>query len=394
MDFDIVVVGGGLAGASLAAALADGAHRVALIERKAPPEPAPEWDSRVYTLTPASIAFLEHAGAWQRVAAERTTPIYDMRVYGDDERSRLDFSAYESGVLQLAATVESGRLHHALWQGLERQRNLSLLCPAAPSELRRAGHGVEIGLDRGQVARAKLVIGADGSDSWVRSAADIAVRRESYDQLGVVANFACERAHRNIAHQWFRGDGVLAYLPLPGQRISIVWSTDQAHARELLGLAPAALCRRVSEAGRGILGALEPITAAAVFPLGRMVCDRLAQERIALIGDAAHVVHPLAGQGINLGFGDAHCLADLVRGAADPGDPLLLRRFERARAEDILALRWLTGGLFRLFHTNDRMLRWIRNLGLNLTNSNAVIKTLLARRATAVGAGLDHEEQT
>jgi len=393
MDFDIVVIGGGLAGASLAAALADGAHRVALIERKAPPEPAPEWDARVYTLTPASIAFLERIGAWRRVAADRTTPIYDMRVYGD-ERSRLDFSAYESGVLQLAATVESGRLHHALWQGLERQDNLSILCPAVPSELRRAGPGVEIRLDLGRVARAKLVIGADGADSWVRNAADITVRRQSYDQLGVVANFACERAHRNIAHQWFRSDGVLAYLPMPGQRISIVWSTGQAHARELLGLAPAALCRRVGEAGCGTLGALEPITPAAAFPLGQMASDRLAQGRIALIGDAAHVVHPLAGQGINLGFGDAHCLADLVRGAADPGDPLLLRRFERARAEEILALRWLTGGLFRFFDTNDRMLRWIRNLGVNLTNSNAVIKTLLARRAAAVGAGLHNEEQT
>ncbi len=152
MDFDVVIVGGGLAGASLAAALAQGGHRLALIERKAPAAPGAEWDSRVYTLTPASIAFLESIGAWSRIDAERVTPIYDMRVFGDDGRSRLDFSAYESGVLQLAATVESGRLHHALWQGLERQRNLTLMCPTVPSELRSSADRVEIDLEDGSGA--------------------------------------------------------------------------------------------------------------------------------------------------------------------------------------------------------------------------------------------------
>src|SRR2546422_8389378 len=140
MDFDVVIIGGGLAGASLAAALAESGLKLALIERKAPPSPGPDWDSRVYALTPASTAFLDRIGAWRRLEAGRVTPIYDMRVFGDDGRSRLDFSAYESGTLQLAETVESSRLHHALWQGFERQRNLSLLCPAAPSELRRAGN--------------------------------------------------------------------------------------------------------------------------------------------------------------------------------------------------------------------------------------------------------------
>src|SRR5262245_9513104 len=204
MDFDIVIVGGGLAGATLAAALAENGRTLALIERKAPPAPVEDWDPRVYTLTPASIAFLEHTGAWQRVPRERVTPIYDMRVFGDDEGSRLDFSAYESGLLQLGATVESGRLHHALWQGLERQRNLSLLCPAVPSELRRVENGVEIRLDCDRAVRAKLVVGADGADSWVRQAAGMDARKDGYDQLGVVANFGCDRAHRNIAYQWFR----------------------------------------------------------------------------------------------------------------------------------------------------------------------------------------------
>jgi len=392
MDCDVVIVGGGLAGASLAAALVQGGHRLALIERKAPAAPGAEWDSRVYTLTPASIAFLESIGAWSRIDAERVTPIYDMRVFGDDGSSRLDFSAYESGVLQLAATVESGRLHHALWQGLERQRNLTLLCPAAPSELRSSADRVEIDLEDGSVVAAKLAVGADGSDSWVRRAAAIETRAGGYGQLGVVANFACSRAHRNIAYQWFRRDGVLAYLPLPDRRVSIVWSTPEAHGRELLAMEPVAFCRRVAEAGGEVLGALESLTAPAAFPLSRMLAERIGQGRIALIGDAAHVVHPLAGQGVNLGLGDAHALADLLREAPDPGDRLLLRRFERARAEDILALRWVTDGLFRMFEANYRIAARIRNSGLNLVNSNPVIKTFLARRAVAVGGGLHHKD--
>ena len=393
MDLDVVIVGGGLAGATLAAALAESGRQVALIERKAPPAPAAHWDARVYTLTPESIAFLERIGAWQGVPAERITPIYDMHVFGDDGASRLFFSAYESGLRELGATVESGQLHYALWQGLEHQRNLSLMCPAVPVEMHRVDHRVEIRLDLGRSAKARLAVGADGADSWVRRVAGMSARNESYDQLGVVANFACERPHRNTAFQWFRRDGILAFLPLPGQRVSIVWSTPQSHARELLSLPAASLCARVEEASRGALGGLELLGAPAGFPLGRLVSRRMAQGRVALIGDSAHVVHPLAGQGINLGLGDAHALADLLLDAEDPGDRMLLRRFERARAEDILALNWVTHGLLRLFGTDHGVVRRIRNLGLNLTNSNPVIKTLLARRAVVVGRGL-HQRET
>jgi ubiquinone biosynthesis UbiH/UbiF/VisC/COQ6 family hydroxylase len=394
MDVDIVIVGGGLAGASLAAALAPSALRLALIERKAPAAPAPEWDSRIYALTPASSAFLHGVGAWERIEAGRSAPIHEMHVFGDDGRSRLDFSAYDSGVPELATTVESARLHYALWQGLQRQRNLSLLCPEAPSGLVRRTDRVEIGLSDGGSVSAKLVVGADGADSWLRRAAGIDSTTGSYGQRGIVANFSCGREHRGAAYQWFRNDGVLAFLPLPGQRMSIVWSTPDESADELLALPAAEFGRRVSRASGEVLGRLELITSPAAFPLSRLSVRSMIQPRIALVGDAAHVVHPLAGQGVNLGFGDALSLAALLGGARDPGDYLLLRRFERSRAEDILALRWVTHGLFRLFDLRHPIAARIRNFGLNLTNSNTVIKTLLARRAIGLGGELPRKETT
>lgn len=392
MNFDVVIIGGGLPGASLAAALAGTRLKLALIEHRRPATAPAEWDSRVFALTPASIAFLEGIGAWARIYSARVTPIYDMRVFGDDARSHLDFSAYESGALKLAATVESSRLQHALWQGLERQDNLALLCPAAPAELRRESDRVEIRLEDGKVATAKLVVGADGADSWVRRSARIDAHVGSYAQRGIVANFACARPHRNIAYQWFRRDGVLAYLPLPDRRVSIVWSAPEPHARALLALPPVAFCRRVAGAGGEVLGELELLTAPRAFPLNRMIARRIGVGRVALIGDAAHVVHPLAGQGANLGLGDAHSLSELLREAPDPGDPLLLRRFERARAEDILALRWVTDALARMFTSESRIAARFRNFGLNLTNSVPVLKTFLSRRAIAVGGGLRRKE--
>ena len=381
-SFDIAIVGAGLVGASIAAALAGSGLSVAVVEPAPPAAPTDDWDSRIYAISPASAAFLAQIGAWQRLDAARVQPVAAMRIFGDEPGARLEFSAYEAGVAALAHIVESGRLQHALWPTLEGPA-VRLIAPASPARLEVDERGATLSLDDGTALAARLVVGADGAQSWVRRNAGLTARADPYGQLGVVANFAVAQPHRGVAHQWFRSDGVLAYLPLPGDRMSMVWSTPEAHGRELLALEGAELCRRVATAGHEVLGALELITASKAFPLQLLTAESMIAHRVALVGDAAHVVHPLAGQGVNLGFGDARVLAEVLRnrGPADPGDRALLRRYERGRAEAILAMRSVTHGLVGLFGQPGAIPSRIRNVGLNLTDRLPVLKNLLVRHA-------------
>lgn len=383
LRFDLVIVGAGLAGAGLAAALRQSRLRIALIESR-PPTPAPDgWDSRIYAVSPASAAFLEEIGAWRHLDPARLTPVYDMAISGDTD-GRLDFSAYDSGVEQLAWIVESGLIQRELWESVRRQANVTLFCPAQPQRLDIREDAVSLGLTSGETLEARLVVGADGADSWVRTQAGLPADTLLYGEMGVVANFECERPHHNTAYQWFRADGVLAYLPLPGNRISVVWSTPEAHARTLLALDEAAFCDGVAQAGHRQLGALRQITPPAAFPLRLMRVPRSVAPRLALIGDAAHAIHPLSGHGINLGFLDARELARVLLELPDfrdCGDERVLRSYERARAEEVALLQWTTHGLQRLFRPQHAALSALRNLGLNLTESLPVLRNMLVRYA-------------
>ena len=386
MDFDIVIVGAGLVGASFATALRGAGLKLALVEAQAPSAADDNWDSRVYAISPGSAAFLEAMGVWKRLDRARVSAVHEMRIHGDGADAQMEFSAYESGVPELAWTLESRRLQTVLWQALEHQHNLELFCPDKCEALQFSADAAELTLAGGKTLRAKLVVAADGKHSWVRQAAGIDVRERPYGQMGVVANFNCAREHRNTAYQWFRDDGVLAYLPLPGRRMSIVWSTSDAHAAELLALSANELCTRVAAAGKEALGALALLSPAAQFPLMRQHAATLVAPRVALIGDAGHVLHPLAGQGVNLGFGDAAALSQVLLQRElfrDPGEIRLLRRYERSRAEDILALAWVTDGLHRLFAAPGGAVAKLRNSGLNLTDALPVLKNLLIRRALA-----------
>jgi ubiquinone biosynthesis UbiH/UbiF/VisC/COQ6 family hydroxylase len=393
VPFDVAIVGGAMVGAAAARALAG--ERIALIAQAPRPVPgggaqgrAQFFDTRVYAISPGNAAFLARLGAWNTIPADRLTPVHAMRVHGDDGKSLIEFDAYRSGVSELAWIVEDRRVQDALWRGLETQERLSVHAGTSIRDLQIGESGASIVLDDGRRLAARLVIGADGARSLVRERAGIASTAQGYGQTAVVANFACSRPHRNVAWQWFQGaasgGAVLALLPLPGDHVSMVWSARTADAARLLALDGETLAREVAAAAQHALGDFSLVTPARGFALQRLAAGRLVMPRVALAGDAAHVIHPLAGQGANLGLQDARLLAEVLAArepGRDPGDLRLLRRYARARAEAILAMSATVHGLHRLFGSPAPAATRLRNAGLNFADRLPVLKNLLMRHA-------------
>lgn len=382
-DFDAVVVGGGPVGAAQALALARTGLSVAVVEGRAPVQPGSGWDARTYAISPGSRELLRELGAWQRLDAGRLAPIAGMMVWGDDDRSCIEFDSIEIARPDLGVIVEAGRLGWALWQSLA-EAGITLCCPARCATLTGSDSAIALSLADGTTLQTSLVVGADGGDSWVRESTGIAATARAFEQTAVVANFACERPHGGIARQWFRGDGVLAWLPLPDSQVSIVWSADSGVAEQLMTASTEELSGRVAAAGDYVLGAFEVVTPPSAFPLRQIHVGQAVKPGIALIGDAAHVIHPLAGQGVNLGFRDVKALAEALAArprAESPGSYRVLRAYERARREDWLATRWLTGGLQRLFHDERGAARAARNFGFDLANQLPLIKRRLMLHA-------------
>jgi len=368
-------VGGGPVGASLVRSLPG--HAVALIASTPDAAPSSGFDPRVYALSPGNVDFLRRLNVWQALPGERMAPVYAMRVYGDDGRAVLEFDAYQAGASELAWIVEDSELQRALWSGLSA---MAQRCERLTVDARQAA----LSFADGTAIAAKLVVGADGSHSFVRNAAGIAARERDYEQAAVVANFRCDKPHRNIAYQWFQGGPVLALLPLPGEQVSMVWSLPTADAQRIAASQAEALAAEVQQGSHDALGALTLASAVRSFPLRRIAARRLVAPRVALAGDAAHVIHPLAGQGLNLGLQDARALAETIAGrepGRDPGDYRLLRRYERRRAEPILAMDALVSGLFALYGARSDLAGRLRNAGLNLTDRLPVLKNILMRQA-------------
>jgi 2-octaprenyl-6-methoxyphenol hydroxylase len=378
--YQVVIVGAGLVGAAAALALGRQGLRVALIERQLPHIPDETWDTRIYAISPASQRFLERIGAWQRMDASRVQPVFRMDVAGDAQGAiRLD--AYEAGVSHLASIVESGRLQHALWQALQTDGNVALHCPAAIETLSRDESRTQLTLADGQQLETELVVGADGAASRIRDWAGLQSTLTPYGQSGVVANFECERPHRGTAFQWFFDSDILAWLPLHGNQMSMVWSTPTAHAEELLALDAATLADKVRAAGHDRLGALRLLTPAAAFPLRLNRVEAIVAPGVALVGDAAHGVHPLSGQGVNLGFGDAEALVEVLtcNRRAHCGDLRVLQHYARARAEPVQRMQALTHGLHHLFASEHA--GWLRNIGMAWLNRVPPLKAALVREA-------------
>jgi 2-octaprenylphenol hydroxylase len=385
---DAAIVGGGLVGASLALALQHAGLDVALIEPQAPPPPlaADIWDSRIYAISPGNAGFLDSLGVWSRLDVQRVQRVEAMSICGDAPAGRLEFSAYEAGLRELAYIVEGSVLQRALRAAIVDTGQVRMACSARASSLQVAADAAQVTLADGEQILAQVVIGTDGGDSWVRRAAGITARVSDYHQLGVVANFETEKNHGGTAFQWFRADGVLALLPLPGKHVSMVWSATEPHAQTLLAMDAEVLADAVAAASGGVVGGLRLVTPAAAFPLRLTHIEKLVAPRIALAGDAAHHLHPLAGQGVNLGFRDVRELATVLASRApkqDYGDWSLLRRYARARREDIAAMALGTDVLQKLFAAQPVWLSGARNSGMAAVNRLPFLKNLLIRHAAA-----------
>lgn len=363
---DAVVAGGGVVGAATALMLAREGLQVALVEPKRPPPWSREArDLRVYAFAPDNARLLDDLGAWAQVVASRAQPYRGMRVWDAGGGDALVFDADALGQAQLGWIVENAVLVDALWRALL-AAGVRLHCPAKIESLEQIDCGVRLQLDDGLALEAKLAIAADGADSALRGMAGIGTRKHDYAQKGVVAFVASEAPHRQACWQRFLPTGPVAFLPfaddgdagLEGRVGSIVWTLPNAEAERLRTASEDAFGRELGDAFGGGLGAMRLLSPRVAFPLQRQLAETHVAGRVILVGDAAHAVHPLAGQGVNLGLRDVAALRDLVREAArrdfDFASPQRLARWARTRRSEN-AINALAFEAINRAYSNDAM---------------------------------------
>lgn len=402
---DVIVLGAGIVGKAAALSLARQGLRVIHIAPDLGSKPNTQigqndensWDSRIYALSSSSQALLNDLQVWDEMPSNRIQPVRDMRVFGDSGNidDSLHFSAFQGTVPQLAWIVESCQIEKALDLATRFQTGIQRVSEGSVG-FESNKDDVVVTTASGQQHSGKLLIAADGANSKVREQLEIETSIDNYQQTAVVANFNCTKPHLQTAHQWFLpGGDILALLPLPEQRLSMVWSTSAQHAQELKELCeqnPDAFCLKITEAANGNvknqLGELSPITSAQTFPLRRVWAKNLIgptdDPKIILVGDAAHAMHPLAGQGLNLGLRDISVLSETLSKKADfrsINDRVLLRRYERSRQGDIQALLSTTHSLQKLFSNQEGSAKNLRNLGMKLLNRSSFIKRQLILKA-------------
>lgn len=395
--FDIVIVGAGLAGSALAAALGASPLRVALLEMQPLSLDWPQgddstagFDTRVSALTAASREWLEQLGAWQAVAQRRLSPYRHMHVWDGEGTGAIDFDAAEVNQPALGYIVENRLLQTSLLHCVSRQHNVQVFSPIRVTGFARTDAGIVVSFEDGRQLLASLLVAADGANSRVRDWAGFDMREWDYGHNAIVATVATELPHEGTAWQVFRREGPLAFLPLRtadgGQHLSsIVWSTVPDEAAGLMQKNDEDFRQALGAAFESRLGAITGVSRRQSFPLRARHARRYTQPNIALIGDAAHTIHPLAGQGINLGLLDAQVLAEELLRAQRRGlpadDESALARYQRRRKGDNLLMLGLMEGFKRLFASTDLPVRWLRNAGLRQVDRFAPAKRLLIRQA-------------
>jgi 2-octaprenylphenol hydroxylase len=395
-----LIAGAGVVGLATAVLLATGRCaallRVQVLEARALPAwRAAETDVRVYALSRASQRLLESVGAWRGIAARRACAYRRMHVWegSDPARDALEFDGADIGEPDLGHIVEDSLLRTALAEVLATAPNAQLTIGAGLESIEIDRRTALVRLAGGRAAQGTLLIAADGGESAVRRLLALPVAARSYGQTALVTHVATERPHRETAWQRFLPGGPLAFLPLADGRSSVVWSLPSARATELIAAAPDAFVAELESASAGVLGTLGPCSARAGFPLQALHALRYCAPRAVLVGDAAHTVHPLAGQGMNLGLLDAAALARVVEDALlageDPGDFKVLRRYERERKGGNLEMLVALDALHRLFGLPS----WaapLRSAGLRAIDRSGAAKRFFMRRALGLNAGSEN----
>ena len=388
-EADIIVVGAGLVGLSAALAFAQQGKSVVLVDekkthaKKAEDNKANTWDSRIYALTPATESWLQTLGVWQHVDAARVNDIHAMHLWNDDATSPLILADSDANLMKLGVIVENCNLMHALRANLDAASGLVLKTASCKSIENFAQH-ICLTLDDDTQVSAKLLVAADGAHSFVRQQLNIATKLKAFNQTAIVANFLAEKPHQDVARQWFAAHETLALLPLPEKHVSMVWSLSTERAAELLLLTPQQLAARVQARANYALGELELVSEVLSFELQQASASQLIAERVVLIGDAAHQIHPMAGQGVNLGFRDIAALQQLLAKAhalQDIGEKIFLRQYERARKADIVSMNSLTSGLDYLFASEQYFLKKLANWGMRQLNKQAIMKKIMIKQA-------------
>jgi 3-demethoxyubiquinol 3-hydroxylase len=383
---DVAVVGAGVVGSALALALARDGRRVALVEARTPsPWSVEQPDLRVYAFAPDNAALLGELGVWAGILTARAHPYRRMRIWDAAGGDALCFDADALAQPQLGWIVEHGLLVDRLWQALE-PAGVERHCPQRVVALEQDADSATLALDDGRRLRARLVVAADGSDSALRRLAGIDAERHDYQQRGLVAYVETERPHDDTCLQRFLPSGPIAFLPCADGRSSIVWTLPDAEAERLLAVDEATFCDELTRAIDAALGAVTAVSKRAAFPLRRQLARRYVAGRVVLAGDAAHTVHPLAGQGVNLGLRDVAALRRLLAtaGERDFASAHRLDRYARERRSENAVAAWSFDGINRLFSNDAVLPTLVRGHLLGLVGKLPPLQAMFWRRAAGV----------
>lgn len=392
---DIAIVGAGLAGSAMAMSLADSKYSVTLLDARPLPEPEElpkKHEARVSALTPGTIRLLKSLGVWDAIPAPRISPYTRMHVRETDGTGEINFSAADLRVDSLGCIVENQLILAALHNQLKHCSNVTIDTPITVSSCETSANGNLLRLADGRSLCASLIIAADGARSPMRSLVQIPVRSWDYNHTAIVTTVYTEQSHGATARQIFSDEGVLAFLPLSAvgpesqdqHACSIVWSLLPEHAEAMMALDDEQFMSSLGDASEHWLGKVVGCEARFSFPLRQCHAQRYFQDGVVLVGDAAHSIHPLAGQGANLGFQDVACLSRLLKaGDRKLSDPVLLRRYQRERRPANLLMAGVMEGFKQLYADQPLPIRWLRNKGMHVVNQWPLIKNELVRQALA-----------